>query len=91
MCCYFIKQLLNGFRVFGWPDPNNWDVARVKKSLKTTRLRLVVRNARGTRVNSRNILAYLDQAIQTRKPLSNCLFINFQSLMGSKRDGVSAI
>ena len=46
--------------VFGWPDPNTWDVARVKKSVQTAK--------RVAFLNSRNIPACLDQAIQTRKP-----------------------
>ena len=57
--------------VFGWTDPNTWDVARAEKSY---RIRLPAALDSSAFLNSRNIPACLDQAIQTQKPLGNCLF-----------------
>jgi hypothetical protein len=52
--------------LLGWRDPNYLGMLlELRKAREITRLRLVLSRAS---LNSRNIPACLDQAIQTRKP-----------------------
>ena len=57
--------------VFGWPDPNTWplaNVARVSRVKKSAQNHSPSARVSRAFLNSRNIPACLDQAIQTRKP-----------------------
>ena len=59
--CYFIKQLLNGFPCLDGLIQHLGIMLELRKASPSAR------------VNSRNIPAFLDQDIQTRKLSSNCL------------------
>ena len=70
MSSSFYKAITQLFPVLEWPDPTLENLARVKKSSQNHSPSARVSRAF---LNSRNIPACLDQAIQTRKPSSNCL------------------
>lgn len=63
--CYCIKQLLYRLQVFGWPDQTLGNVTRVKK---TTQNRSPSARFSHAFLNSRNMSACMDKAIQIQKP-----------------------